>query len=340
MRCLSFCSSRCSPAVPAEAVPAVIPAEGALLDRVLAATYPIWHGGLSRHAYGRFHAAQMKTAWGRRSQRQFALMDGAELLASAAQYDLSGVFDGRAVRVCGIGSVFTESEHRREGHTRVLIETILEQAARDGAATALLFSHIEGELPPLDGFEVIPLMDVVLGVAETPRPGAPMTLVRNGEERDLAAVVAMGRVRADRFRFHLDRDADLVQHAITRKRLLAGLGSPDARQLHFFIAEEGITAAAYVVVSIAGRAWTLEECGDRDPSGARVGALLQALIAREPVERRPAIRTWLPPRFVPPQVTVASTRPSSIVMKIRSLSSTAVPRLGGNDVLYWRNDIF
>jgi hypothetical protein len=179
MRCLSFCSSRCSPAVPAEAVPAVIPAEGALLDRVLSATYPIWHGGLSRHAYGRFYAALMKTAWGRRSQRQFAL-----------------------------------------------------------------------------------------------------------------------------------------------------------------IAEEGITAAAYVVVSIAGRSWTLEECGDRDPSGTRVGALLQALIAREPVERRPAIRTWLPPRFVPPQVTVASTRPSTVVMKIRSLSSTAVPRLGGNDVLYWRNDIF
>ena len=110
-----------------------------------------------------------------------------------------------------------------------------------------------------------------------------MTMVRGGEERDLAAIVAMGRVRADPFRFHLDRDIDLVQYAITRKRLLAGLGSADARQLHFFIAEEGTTAAAYVVVSVAGRTWTLEECGDRDASGARVGALLQALIAREPV---------------------------------------------------------
>jgi hypothetical protein len=38
----------------------VIRAEGPLLDRGLAATYPIWHGGLSRQAYPRFHAARLK----------------------------------------------------------------------------------------------------------------------------------------------------------------------------------------------------------------------------------------------------------------------------------------
>jgi hypothetical protein len=140
---------------------------------------------------------------------------------------------------------------------------------------ALVSSTSGDEAHALTGFETISLSDVVLEVAATTRPGAPMTLVRGGEEGDLAAVVAMGRVRAAPFRFHLDRDADLVQDAITRKRLLAGLGAVDARQLHFFIAEEGITAAAYVVVSIAGSTWTLEECGDRDRSGARVGALLR-----------------------------------------------------------------
>lgn len=128
-----------------------------------------------------------------------------------------------------------------------------------------------------------------------------MTLIRRGEERDLATIVVTGQVRATPFRFHLDRDVDFVQYAVTNKRLLAGLGTAGARQLHFFIAEEGITAAAYVVVSIVGDIWTIEECGDRDPSGARVGAILQALIAREPVERRPTIRAWLPPRFGPPQ---------------------------------------
>jgi hypothetical protein len=190
------------------------------------------------------------------------------------------------------------------------------------------------------------LTDLTLHVAESPRHGAPMTMVRGGEERDLAAIAAMGRVRAGEFclrggRFHLDRDIDLVQHAITRRRLLAGLGPAGARQLHFFIAEEGITAAAYVVVSIAADGWTLEECGDRDPSGARVGALLQALIAREPVETRPTIRGWLPPRFLPPQVTVVSAAPSTAMMMVRVLNRTPpAPRLSGDEVLYWRSDVF
>ena len=86
-------------------------------------------------------------------------------------------------------------------------------------------------------------------------------------------------------------------------------------------AEEGITAAAYVVVSIVGGTWTIEECGDRDPSGARVGAILQALIAREPAERRSTIRAWLPRGFVPPQVTIVSAKPSTEVVMVRALGS-------------------
>ena len=99
------------------------------------------------------------------------------------------------------------------------------------------------------GFHLVPLTAVELSVAEPTRRGAPMTLIRGGEERDLAAIVAMGQVRANPYRFRLDRDVDFVQYAITKKRLLAGLGAAGARQLHFFIAEGGTTAAAYVVIS-------------------------------------------------------------------------------------------
>lgn len=49
-------------------------------------------------------------------------------------------------------------------------------------------------------------MDAELKVAESSRYGAPMTLVRSGEDRDLAAIAAMGEARASQFRFHLDRD--------------------------------------------------------------------------------------------------------------------------------------
>lgn len=318
----------------------VIPAEGLILERILEATYPIWHEGLSRQAYAKFDAAQMKTAWGRRHQRRFALVEGADVLASATQYDFPAVLDQRPVRVCGIGAMLTHRAHRAGAHARELVERLLDQAARDGAAMALLFSDMSHEHQPT-GFDLVAMTEAELRVAESSRRGAPMTLIRGGEERDLAAIVAMGQVRASSVRFYLDRDVDFVQYAITKRRLLAGLGSAGTRQLHFFIAEEGITAAAYVVVSIVGSTWRIEECGDRDPSGARVGAILQALIAREPVESRPSIRAWLPPGFLPPQVTIVSTKPSTEVMMVRSLGCTVVrPRLSGDEVLYWRSDIF
>jgi GNAT superfamily N-acetyltransferase len=319
----------------------VVPAEGAVLDRILDATHAIWHEGLSRRAYGRYHAAQMRTAWGRDHQQWFALIHGSELLAGAKRYHLAGALDRRHVRICGIGAVFTEPTHRGHGYARALVDSLLDDATHQGADLALLFSAVDAVWCDRHGFEKIPVNEVELDVAQSSRHGAPMTLVRGGEERDFAAIVAMGRVRAAPFRFHLDRGIDLVQYAITKKRLLAGLGSADANQLQFFIAEEGITAAAYVVLHVVGHSWTIEECGDRDPTGARVGAILQALIAREPAERRPSIRGWLPAGFVPPQITIASSRPALEVMRVRGLGTTAVgPPLSSEDVLYWRSDVF
>lgn len=318
----------------------VIPAEGPVLERVLETAHALSSRGLSHHAFAQFDAAQMRTAWGRRHQRRFALVEGGDVLASALQYDLAALLDEHPVRVCGIAEILPQPALAIEGPSWELVDRLLEQATSDGAAMALRFSH-RGHEQQLAGWDVVPMTDVEVSVAEPSRRGAPMTLIRGGEERDLAAIVAMGRVRASPSRFHLDRDVDLVHHAIMKKRLLAGLGTAGARQLHFFIAEEGITAAAYVVISIVGGTWTIEECGDRDPSGARVGAILQALIAREPVERRPTILAWLPRGFLPPQVTIVSATPSTEVMVVRSLGKTELdPRLSGDDVLYWRSDIF
>lgn len=301
----------------------------------------MWSAGLSRHAYGRLDAAQTKAACARVHRQRFALIEGAEFLAGATRYRMAGVLDKRPVRICGVGAACTDPLHRSRGHRRALVERLLDEAAQDGADLALLFSPMDATWCEQNGFERIPTTHVDIGVAQSPCHGAPMTLVRGGEERDMAAIVAMGQARAASFRFHLDRDIDFVQYAITRKRLLAGFGPAGARQLQFFIAEEGTTAAAYIVVSVVGSEWTIEECGDRDPSGARVGAILQALIAREPVERRPSIGGWLPSGFVPPQITIRSARPSTRILMMRSLTSTiASPQLSGKEVLYWRGDTF
>ena len=112
---------------------AVIAAEGPVLDRILDARCRSAHGGLHRRARATLHAAQMKTTWGRRRQRPFALIEGQEMVASAEQYDLTAVLDDRAVRVCGIGSVHSEAARQGPGHARQLVDTLLSNAARDGA---------------------------------------------------------------------------------------------------------------------------------------------------------------------------------------------------------------
>jgi hypothetical protein len=222
----------------------------------------------------------------------------------------------------------------------VLVDALADDAARQGAGMALLFPQPGVANGQRGDFRPIPTTDLTLIVSEPMRDGTPMTAVRGGEERDLPAIVAMGRARAGRLRFHLDRDVDFIQYAIATRRWLAGPGAAVARPLHFLIAEEGMTAVAYVVVSVVGHRWTLEECGDQDPSGARVGALLQALLAREPDQRRPTIRAWFPPGFLPPQLTVASAVPSTDPVSVRVLSAAATePPLSSDDVLFWRNDL-
>jgi hypothetical protein len=92
---------------------------------VLEATYPIWHDGLSRHAYARFGAAQMKTAWGRGHRRRFVLVDGTDVLASTMQYNLAGESSIKSrVRVCGIGAVFTAPAPRVGGCAGDLVERL------------------------------------------------------------------------------------------------------------------------------------------------------------------------------------------------------------------------
>jgi GNAT superfamily N-acetyltransferase len=320
----------------------LVEAEGSILDRILDDTYGTWHDGLTRHAYGRFYAAQVATAWGRTHLRRLALMDGDDLLASAKLYRFEAMIDGAPVQAAGIGAVFTTPAARGRGAARDLLDRLLERAAGDGADLALLFSEIGPEYYARLGFEPIATVDRQLRVTESTRYGAPMTMIRGGDDRDLADIVALGGTRAEPFRFHLSRDRELVQFAIARKRLLAGLGSPGLRAVHFFIAEEGASAVAYLVISVQGSTWTIQELGDRDPAGARVGAMLQALIAREPAEKRPSITAWLPDGFLPPQVTVIGEKPAAEVMMIRALTPAvqSVRALRAQDVIYWRGDIF
>ena len=153
----------------------VVAAQGAVLDRVLDGRSRSMGDGLERQAYGRFHAARTKTPWGERCQQTFTLVEGETILASAERYSLAGVLDGRAVQVCGIGSLLTGPSGRGVGHAQRLTDALLDTAAAEGAEMALLFRQAGADDDGRNEFQELPLTDLTLGVTESPRRGAPMT---------------------------------------------------------------------------------------------------------------------------------------------------------------------
>ncbi|MGE3509611.1 MAG: GNAT family N-acetyltransferase [Vicinamibacterales bacterium] len=319
----------------------LVPAEGRILETILAETHTIWHDRLPLPAFHRWWAAQLRTPWGERRLRRLALVDGHSVIASVKVYDFDAVLDGERIAICGLGAVFTQAAYRGHGHGRTLITRVLDQAASRGQQMALLFSEIGVDYYARIGFVPVPAQDAILHVADPPQRGAPATLVRAGDERDFDAIVTMGRLRAAPFRFHLERDRTFVHYAIAKQRLRAGLAPHGTRELQFFVAEEGASAAAYVILGVEADVWTMLECGDRDPTGARVGAMLQVLIAREPTARPRQILGRLAPGMAPPQVTIVARHPTREQMMMRPLDgATVTPPLEEDDVLYWRTDLF
>jgi predicted N-acetyltransferase YhbS len=314
-------------------------AEGALLERVLDSTYPVWHDGLSRRAYSQWSAAQLRTAWGRERLTRVALLDGSgRLLASAKRYRYDVRIDGRDGWMCGIGAVLTPPEHRRRGHAARLVEHIVNEAQHEGALVAGLFSEIGEAYYSRLGFARVPMDEVTVNVIL--QGGAPAMLVRSGTDRDYKAICAMHATRAAAARFALRRDPQALHYAISKKRLFAGLSPPETRALEFFVAEEGATAVAYVVLSRNQHGWTLEEAGDRDPAGARLGGMLQVLGAREPSQEPRLIRAWWPPSFaVPPQLSLTRRTDPKDIFMLRWLDGVP-PDLRAADVFYWRSDFF
>src|SRR5262249_61415692 len=103
----------------------LVPAQGAILDRILETTYAIWNDGLSPRAYARFYTAQTATPWGRARLERHALVDGSQLLASGKLYTFDATLDGRLLRVAGLGAIFTPPPPRGRGAARRLIRRML-----------------------------------------------------------------------------------------------------------------------------------------------------------------------------------------------------------------------
>lgn len=319
----------------------VVAATGPVLEQVLDDTFPLWNDGLSRQNYGRQWVAQLKTPWGSAHLDRVALVDGPHVVSSAKRYDLSLRLDGRIRRVLGIGAVFTAPAYRGRGGARELLARLLETAVTEGQEFAMLFSEIAPAFYERLDFVPVPLAEWTIEVDQK-RGGAPAMLVRSGDERDLHNIVEMSAARSAGARLALDRSEDFVRFNITRKRLLSGLSAPGTRDTEFLVVEEGHQAVAYLVCTQQDGRWVIEEAGDRDPAGARLGALLQVMLARQPSERLPEIRAWWPQSLVPPQLRVAASTPTQEVLMIRPLKDRMLPLppLAAEEVVFWHADYF
>jgi len=322
-------------------------ATGQVLDQILDESWPQWNDGLSRQAYGRYNEAQLRTPWGASHLARVALLDDGRLLASAKRYRFTMQLDGRPISALGIGAVFTPPGERGRGHASRLVEQLCTEARADGCTLAMLFSEIGSSYYERLGFRIVP--HAISDVTIRAKDGAPAVLVRAGEERDAASVAETHVRRVAQYRFGMLADADQVNYSVTKKRLLAGFDTSGRRTVEYFVTEEGYQAVAYVLIQVTRpqqpgepEGWSLASCGDRDPSGARIGAMLQVLLARHPGERPPAIRAWWPDGLRPPQLTIARRGPANEIMMIRALRPDVrvEPWLEEADTIFWNGDAF
>jgi GNAT superfamily N-acetyltransferase len=300
----------------------------------------MWGDGLGPDQYARYWEAQLKTPWGRDHLDRVALVEHGAVTSSAKRYDLCARLDGRIRRVLGIGAVFTSPKRRGRGGARRLLQLMLDSAEAEGFEYALLFSEIDPAFYEQLDFVPVPLVESRLQVGR--KAGAPAVLIRAGHERDIPSIAEMSAKRSESARLALDRSDDWIRFVVAKQRLLSGLGPAGLRQTEFLVTEEGLQAVAYLISTVHDGRWFIEDAGDRDPTGARVGAMLQAMLARTPSVAPPEIRAWLPEGFVPPQVSAIDTHPTAEVMMIRPLKDRTLPLppLEASQVVYWRSDYF
>jgi GNAT superfamily N-acetyltransferase len=319
----------------------LVPATGPYLEQILRESHAIWSEGLTLSQYERFWTAQLATPWGRAHLDRIALVEDGAVTSSAKRYDLSARIGGRIRRVLGIGAVFTSPVRRGRGGARRLLTAMLDTALAEGYEFAMLFSEIDPRLYESLEFVPVPLIESRLRVLRK-GGGSPAVLVRAGDDRDIPAIAELSAFRGGNARLALDRSEDWIRYGLTKRRLLSGLGQPGLREVEFLVTEEAHTAVAYVITTVQNGLWFIEDAGDRDPSGARLGAMLQAMLARTPHLDQSEILAWLPEGFVPPQVEIVDRKPTTEILMLRPLKdrSLPLPPIPASDVVYAHLDYF
>ncbi len=188
---------------------------------------PIWGGGLEEPRFVAFQRRLADAAEAKDRFRLLGLFEGARMLAAMKAYELNGGYAGRALKLLGMGAVFTPPELRRRGHAALMLKLAMAQAAGLGQAAAVLFSDIGAEYYQRLGFRALESRECTVGAGELPhtsgfRPAAP------GDELALSRIFASGRNPAKNLT--LGRGGWTLRFQLRRLRELArarSVGEPE-----------------------------------------------------------------------------------------------------------------
>jgi len=248
-------------------------AERATIEAVLRRSHAIWNEGLSPDDYIQFNLQQKETAWGRERYRFLVAGEGEAVVSALKLYSFPGEIDGRAIRLAGIGAVFTPGEHRGRGHARALVEAALASARSLGHDAALLMSEIGGEYYQRLGFVALPAREAgCLPFLPVPWPGEPAWLAGGDPEAhvaglrpflpdDLDALVAIHDDATRGQRFRLLRDRPAWEQSLFKADLLHRLKRGGGDRI--WVVERRGTIAAYVVLREVPGALQWREHGAR-----------------------------------------------------------------------------
>lgn len=324
----------------------VRPAGRGEIEQVLGESHAIWSRGLDLAAYTSFNLAQMESPWGRERYRFLVGVDeGGAILAALKLYTLPALCEGRAVRVAGIGAVFTPPARRGRGHASELLERALEGVRSEGYGLALLFSEIGEEFYAARGFKRLPASEVACKTTlPAPWPHEPAWVrgpdlvrslpgLRPFRDEDLEALIEIhdGEDAGRRFRIERDRSA--------WEQILLKMG-PGL----FWVVEEKGRVAAYALLEENPGTLRWREHGARPEASDRLADLFWCALARARVRGLPRLEAW----FLPVEVTgrplypVARRRRDDPVAMVRPLDpALSIPAFENEEeCLLWELDSF
>jgi len=128
-------------------------------------THDLWSGGSSLEA--RILKVQALLNYPDRPLRCIGLKNNGLIYCSAKIYDCDAVLEGDAIRILGVGSLFTRPEMRNQGYARKMMHEISNLAKVGGYKGVWLWSDIGSEFYQTMDFETMPIRRVSYQVENT-----------------------------------------------------------------------------------------------------------------------------------------------------------------------------